>query len=106
MSLVESGSTAQDALQTALGPWGKRYTRTTTPSTLAEDLEAWLAKYKKLNDNLIKTNGDPLFRYVYVLFNFCPSRHRCSSNDPPPPPTPSSISILFDRNDSSFSLLS
>lgn len=85
MSLVESGSTAEDAVTAAVGAWGKKYTRTTTPPSVADDLEAWLKKYKKLNDNLIATNGDPLFRYVRAFFIVCRSGRPRSTNDVAPP---------------------
>lgn len=61
-SLVDKGYSAAEAIAKSLGPWGKRYIRTTTPEDLDARIGAWLTKYKKINADLIAGGGDPLFR--------------------------------------------
>ena len=62
MSLVEQGSSAKDAIAKALGPWGKRYIRTSTPEDLDEQLGKWVTKWSKRNAELIAAGKKPLFR--------------------------------------------
>lgn len=64
-SLVESGTSAEDAVVQAKSAWGRRYTRTTTSPTVDADLEAFALKYQKLSDELAAEGGKPLFRHVY-----------------------------------------
>ncbi|CAN0182054.1 unnamed protein product [Scytosiphon promiscuus] len=61
-SLVDSGFSAQEAIDKALGGWGKRYIRTSTPRTIDADLEAWGVKYNKVNEELLARGKTPLFR--------------------------------------------
>ncbi|CAN0246084.1 unnamed protein product, partial [Ectocarpus sp. 13 AM-2016] len=61
-SLVETGMTAKDAVSQAMGPWGKRYIRRSTPRDAEERLARWLEKYSKINSDLVLRGDKPLFR--------------------------------------------
>ncbi|CAM9320322.1 unnamed protein product [Ectocarpus sp. 12 AP-2014] len=61
-SLVETGMPAADALSQAMGPWGNRYIRTSTPQAADTRLARWLEKYSKVNRELVKQGKKALFR--------------------------------------------
>ncbi|CAM9793203.1 unnamed protein product, partial [Laminaria digitata] len=62
MSLVESGTSATDAVTKATSAWGKRFTRTAVSQTVIEDLNAFIVKYQKISDDLVAEGKTPLFR--------------------------------------------
>lgn len=73
MRLVEGGFSSKEALEMALGPWGKRFIRTSTPLDIDARIASWLDKHSKLNRELVASDKRPLFRYVrvWVLFQTC-----------------------------------
>lgn len=76
-SLVETGMTAKDAVSQAMGPWGKRYIRTSTPRDAEERLAKWLEKYSKINSDLVLRGDKPLFRCVFTGRYRMPLRYHC-----------------------------
>lgn len=61
---MEAGFSAKDAIDEALGGWGKRFIRTSTPPDIDERMGAWLEKYSRVNDELLASGEKALFRYV------------------------------------------